>query len=112
MPEINEKPNERRGGRRPGAGRKPSTIKGVARKLPKDTAALILAEIKANRKWVELTSSEDEYIVLGALKYLTDRAFGKAKQSIETTGDGGGPVLSEIKIKFMDAPPEPPEDLR
>ena len=77
------------GGKRPGAGRKPSTIKGITRKLPKDTAALILAEINANRKWVELAKSEDERISLDTLKYLTDRAFGKAAQSMNIAGELG-----------------------
>ena len=81
------------GGSRPGAGRKPSTIKGLTRRLPKDTAELILAKIKANQKWTELANSKDEYVRLAVLKYLTDRAFGKAKQSIEATGNQGGPIM-------------------
>jgi hypothetical protein len=81
------------GGSRPGSGRKPSTIKGVTRRLPKDTAELILSEIKANQKWLDLANSKDEYIVLGVLRYLTDRAFGKAKQRIEAQGEGGGAII-------------------
>jgi hypothetical protein len=73
----------KRGGRRPGAGRKPSTIRGIVRRLPKDTAELVLAEINANHKWVELARSKDERIVLEVLKYLTDRAYGRPRQSVE-----------------------------
>jgi hypothetical protein len=43
-----------RGGKRLGAGRKPSTLKGIAQRLPNESSALILAEIKADvpkRKW-------------------------------------------------------------
>jgi hypothetical protein len=63
-----------KGGKRAGAGRKPSTLKGIARKLPKETAEILLAEIKAESKWKQLASSDDERIVLDTLKYLTDRA--------------------------------------
>jgi hypothetical protein len=70
-----------RGGRRPGAGRKPSTLKGIAKMLPRECSELILAEINANQKWKALCNSKKESIALEALKYLTDRAYGKAKQS-------------------------------
>jgi hypothetical protein len=85
-----------RGGRRPGAGRKPCTIKGMVKQLPKDSAELILAEIKANQKWLDLANSEDENIQLKVLMYLTDRAYGKAKQSMQATGEGGGPVFFKL----------------
>jgi hypothetical protein len=78
---------QQRGGNRPGAGRKPRTINAIAKKLPKDTAALILAEIKANQKWVELANDKDKRIQLDVLKYLTDRAFGKAPQEVKNTGE-------------------------
>jgi hypothetical protein len=81
-----------KGGKRAGAGRKPSTIKGIARKLPRESAELILAEIKANRKWIELANSEDERIVLDVMKYMTDRAYGKAAQAMELSGPEGGAI--------------------
>jgi hypothetical protein len=74
-----------KGGKRPGAGRKPSTIKGIAKKLPRESAEVLLAEINANSKWVSLANSADERIVLDTLKYLSDRAYGKARQSIEAS---------------------------
>jgi len=76
-----------RGGKRPGAGRKPSTIKGISKKLPRESAELILAEIKANSMWLVLAKSNDERIRLETLKYLTDRAYGKARQSIEASAE-------------------------
>jgi len=74
-----------KGGKRPGAGRKPSTIKGIAKKLPKESAELLLAEINANSKWLSLANSTDERVVLETLKYLSDRAYGKSRQAIEAT---------------------------
>jgi hypothetical protein len=77
-----------RGGKRPGAGRKPSTIKGITKKLPRESAELLLAEINANSMWLVLAKSKDERIRLETLKYLTDRAYGKARQSIDATAVG------------------------
>jgi hypothetical protein len=78
-----------KGGKRPGAGRKPSTIKGIAKKLPRESAELLLAEINAHSKWMSLADSADERIVLETLKYLTDRAYGKARQAIEASAAQG-----------------------
>ena len=69
-----------KGGKRPGAGRKPSTLKGIANRLPRESAELLLAQINANAKWVALANSNDERIQLDVLKYLTDRAYGKPRQ--------------------------------
>jgi hypothetical protein len=69
-----------KGGKRPGAGRKPSTLKGIAKKLPRESAELLLSEINANAKWVALANSDDERIQLEVLKYLSDRAYGKPRQ--------------------------------
>jgi hypothetical protein len=101
MSEIQKESVKKNGGKRPGAGRKPSTLNGVVAKLPKDTAILILAKIKANQKWIDLAGSRDERIRLEVLKYLTDRAHGKAKQSVEHTGENGGPVQSRILVEFV-----------
>jgi hypothetical protein len=88
-----------RGGKRLGAGRKPSTIKGIARRLPKESAELLLVEINAHSKWIALANSRDERIVLEALKYLSDRAYGKARQSIEATGQGNVGVVLVHSVK-------------
>lgn len=85
-----ETPNKSRGGKRPGAGRKPSTLKGIAKRLPKETAEILLAEINASAKWRKLANSEDERIVLDTLKYLSDRAYGKAPQSLDVNGKVDG----------------------
>ena len=74
------KPKGKRGGARPGAGRKPSTLKGVLKTLPKDQAQAILAECRSDEKWRKLLNSPKESIRLETLKYLTDRAYGKARQ--------------------------------
>jgi hypothetical protein len=86
------------GGKRPGAGRKPSTIKGVAARLPKDTAGLILATIKENQLWGDLLTNSDPRIRLDALKYLTDRRDGRAKQAVDMNHSGSGIVVLHTSI--------------
>lgn len=90
-----------KGGKRLGAGRKPHKIKGLLKDLPPDTAALILTDMDAAKKWRQLADSKDERIVLDTLKYLTDRAYGKPKQAIEHSGEDGGPI--EHCIRFVSA---------
>ncbi|MFZ0273955.1 MAG: hypothetical protein WB524_11840 [Acidobacteriaceae bacterium] len=101
----------KRGGRRPGAGRKPSTLKGVLKRLPAKSAELVLAEIDANSKWLRLADSEDERIVLETLKYLTDRAYGKAKQVMDMD-HAGGLTLRVEHIGASGAPKPPPEECK
>jgi hypothetical protein len=42
------------GGRRRGAGRKPSTIKGILKRLPREAAELLIREIKAKAELIEV----------------------------------------------------------
>jgi hypothetical protein len=42
------------GGRRPGAGRKPSTIQGILKRLPKEAAELLTREIKAKAELIRV----------------------------------------------------------
>jgi hypothetical protein len=92
-----------KGGKRAGAGRKPSTIKGIAKKLPRESAELLLAEIKAQSKWRKLAASDDERIVLDTLKYLTDRAYGKAPQDVKHSSDEDSPMKMKIEIVHVGA---------
>jgi hypothetical protein len=44
-------------------------------------------------QWVTLANSSDLWIVLETMKYLTDRAYGKARQTVKTSGIGAGPLV-------------------
>lgn len=98
-----------RGGARPGAGRKPSPTREIARaskKIKAIGAALILAQINEIEAWKELLTATRTVIVgegepldvpdyktrLEALKYLTDRRDGKPKQAIVGGEEGDSPV--------------------
>jgi hypothetical protein len=66
--------------------------------------ALLLSLINAQSKWLALANSDDERIALETLKYLTDRAYGKARQSIEATAEGN------LGLVLMHYVPRPERD--
>lgn len=45
--------------------------------------------------------------VTEAAKFLTERRFGKAAQSMELTGENGGPILTRIERVIIDSQGEP-----
>jgi hypothetical protein len=67
------------GGRRPGAGRKSKATK----LLEAGFAAPFFDEKEQQRHWKSLLASEDEKVRMDAVKYLTDRLYGKAPQSLD-----------------------------
>jgi hypothetical protein len=78
---INRMPKGR-GGKRPGAGRKPNYLKRLGIKAV--TAAEILAHVDEVESWLGLL--QDKNYKLQALQYLTDRRDGKAKQAVQVSG--------------------------
>ena len=74
------KPGERRGGRKKGTPNKATAdIKALAQKHGKDAIA----------KLVKLLKSEDERVVVAAVKELLDRGYGKPAQALEIGGKDG-----------------------
>jgi len=65
------------GGKRKGAGRKPKSLKALLKGLPKINADLILQEVGATERWIELARSRDKKLRFEVLRYLTDRSCGK-----------------------------------
>jgi len=74
-----------RGGFRRGAGRKSKASKLIEAGFVADW---FTADFQAF-KWKSIVESEDERIALDALKYLTDRLYGKAPQSVSLQHSGG-----------------------
>lgn len=80
-----------RGGKRPGAGRKPGKVGAAKRALSEmakdyaDAALATLAEIQADK----LAPASAR---VSAATALLDRGYGKPAQSLELTGENGGPV--------------------
>ena len=73
-----------RGGFRNGAGRKSKASKLLAAGFVADWFTAEFQEIK----WKSIVESADERIALDAMKYLTDRLFGRASQSIDMNHSG------------------------
>lgn len=78
-----------RGGTRPGAGRKSKATKLMEAAFVAEWFTNDFQEIK----WKRFVNSTDERIALDSLKYLTDRIYGKAQQSVSHTGANGGPLV-------------------
>jgi hypothetical protein len=81
---ITEGPKPPRGGKRPGAGRKPNYLKRLGIKAI--TAAEILAHVNELEMWQGLLHHSKPQIRLQTLQYLTDRRDGKPKQAVEVAG--------------------------
>src|SRR5262249_18625756 len=74
--------NGSHGGRRAGAGRPKGSL-GRKKLVSQDIAIKILHSIDEKRAWTELLASMDQRIKLEALRYLCDRAYGKAVQAVD-----------------------------
>lgn len=44
-----------------------------------------------------MNSAKDESVKLQAAKYLSDQSIGKPTESVELTGEGGGPLVAVVK---------------
>jgi hypothetical protein len=73
------------GGFRSGAGRKSNALKLIEAGF---VASWFTAEFQ-EIKWKSFLESDDQRIALDATKYLTDRLFGKAPQSVDLNHSGG-----------------------
>ena len=78
------------GGKRPGAGRP----KGSQNKSTAELRDLVLPHTPgAVTELVRLAKEADnETTRVAAIKEILDRGYGKAPQSHEHTGEGGGPI--------------------
>ena len=92
---MGEKSN--RGGKRPGSGRKSNAEKLLQAGFVAPWFTVDFQETK----WKSFVASDDEKIALDAMKYLTDRIHGKAKQAIEQSGPDGGPIEASLTVTFV-----------
>jgi hypothetical protein len=70
-----------RGGKRPGAGRKPGSVSPVKARMQqtaKDVAAQVLSEVDAVAIWKKLILQQEKpQVVANVMEYLTDRVHGR-----------------------------------
>lgn len=94
-----------RGGKRPGAGRKPlpradhksgiEFFRWLIDELEKvKTKAELAKESGQLKKWRELWEAKDDRIRLDTRKFVYDHAYGKATQPVDH--GAGGPIQVEI----------------
>ena len=84
-----------RGGKRKGAGRKSNASKLLEAGF---LAPWFTAEFQ-EIKWKSFIESNDPRIALDATKYLTDRLYGKAANSLDLnhSGKDGGPLEMVVR---------------
>jgi hypothetical protein len=87
-----------RGGKRPGAGRRPGSMSAAKTRLQqtaKDVAAQVLSEVDSVAIWKKLILQQDKpQVVASVMEYLTDRVYGRPQQMI---GGNGTPVKIELQ---------------
>ena len=85
-----------RGGKRPGAGRKPGKVGAAKRALSDmakdhaEAAIKTLAEIHADKEAPPAAR-------VSAATAILDRAYGKPPQCVELSGKDGGPIQTETR---------------
>lgn len=89
---------KKRGGKRPGAGRKPNFLKRSG--MAPMTAHTILANFDLVKIWGHLLNSASDDVRLRAMQYLTDREQGKAPDRLISD------AASSISISFKGVEPE------
>src|SRR5262252_10976208 len=76
-----------RGGKRPGAGRRPGSVSAAETRLrqtAKDVAAQVLSEVDAVAVWKKLILQQDKpQVVASVMEYLTDRVYGRPAQTVQ-----------------------------
>ena len=83
---------KKRGGRRPGAGRRPNFLKRSG--LPPMDAHIILAHFDQVKLWANVLNSKSDDVRLRALTYLIDREQGKAPDRLISA------AASAIEVSF------------
>jgi hypothetical protein len=90
-----------RGGPRPGAGRKPSTIEGILKRLPPEAAELLIREIKAKAELIQVQIKLDMLIQADISENIPAFANYRSGQVINNIASAAeqGLGLSEKPVK-------------
>src|SRR5215831_13831906 len=88
-----------RGGKRPGAGRKPGSVSARKTRLQqtaRDVAAQVLSEVDAVAVWKKLILQQDKpQVVASVMEYLTDRVYGRPAQTVQ--GNPEQPITIQLQ---------------
>jgi hypothetical protein len=108
MPEIapesqSDESKRTRGGKRPGAGRKPNLAKRILAGVKPMTAAEALAGIDVQAIVHDLLKNGSRPVKLQTLTVLWDRIYGKPKQDVSVSG---GLVHAHVRDPFLASLPK------
>ena len=81
-----ESPKSKRGGKRPGAGRKPNLAKRLLKGVHRDTIIAAVQDIDVGSVISGLLRSKKELIQLQTLEFVFDRILGRPKNDLHLTG--------------------------
>src|SRR5260221_12599291 len=84
--ESAESKQSKRGGKRPGAGRKPNLAKRLAAQVTHATAGQILGSLDTEAMFRDIFKNGSRPLKLQAWIALNDRYFGKPKQDVGVSG--------------------------
>jgi len=84
--DSNESKKSKKGGKRPGAGRKPNPVKILLKGVHRDTINAAVQDIDVGTVISQLLKSKRELIRLQTLNFIFDRLMGKPKQEVGISG--------------------------
>ena len=85
-----------RGGKTPGAGRKPGSVNKSTAEIKELAQQYAPAALKELSRLA--TKAKSEQARVAAANTILDRAYGKPPQAV--TGDGGGPIETRVILSF------------
>ncbi len=85
-PGVQSTESKRRGGKRPGAGRKPNLAKRLLKGFTRDTIARAAADIDVGEVIVGLLKARSERTRLETLAFLRDTLYGRPAQNVSLSG--------------------------
>ncbi len=98
--ESNRITANQRGGRRPGAGRPKGRLDAKTIEIQDRAKAFAGDALKALVDVAKKSTNDSARVA--AATALLDRGFGKAKQAVEHSGEGGGPLLVTVTHRIVD----------
>lgn len=85
-PQSEESKQSRRGGKRPGAGRKPNLAKRLLKGFSRDAIAAAMADVDVGAVLQSLLKSKRERTKLEALIFVRDTLIGRPAQNVQLSG--------------------------
>jgi hypothetical protein len=93
----------KRGGKRPGAGRKPDLTKLLLKGVSRNTILAAVENVDVGSVIIGLLKSKREQTRIEALHFIFDRVLGKPKQDLSLSG---GLVHTHVRDPFLAALPK------